>query len=106
MLSIYNYFGFLKTIFNITIFYILLDGFPSMQRHHWIPTQDHHSTLSRPRSSEFIPNGTNGTILNGRTLNGVVARGPGGLHEDLEFPPTPRTLSKKKNIVWLRPHVS
>lgn len=76
-----------------------------MQRHHWVPTQDHHSTLSRPRSSEVFHT-SNGSIPNGRTLNGLVTRTPGGLYEDLEFPPTPRTLSRKKNIVWMRPHVS
>ncbi|XP_063697181.1 calpain-11-like [Culicoides brevitarsis] len=82
-------------------------GFPTMQRHHWIPTQDHQSTLSRPRSSEVFHTSnhtSNGSILNGRTLNGLVARTPGGLYEDLEFPPTTRTLSRKKNIVWMRPH--
>lgn len=94
----------------------------------WINgTADHQSTLSRPRSTEVITaNGHNGTIPNGRPHigvnggmnglngingmnggpNGVVTRGPGGLHEDLEFPPTTRTLSKKKQIVWMRPHVS
>ncbi|KXJ74056.1 hypothetical protein RP20_CCG014457 [Aedes albopictus] len=46
-------------------------------------------------------NGING--MNGGP-NGVLTRGPGGLHEDLEFPPTTRTLSKKKQIVWMRPH--
>lgn len=86
--------------------FLLSDGFPTpMQRPHWLPTQDHHSTLSRPRSSEVFHT-SNGSIPNGRTLNGLVTRTPGGLYEDLEFPPTPRTLSRKKNIVWMRPHVS
>lgn len=99
----------------------------------WINgSADLQSTLSRPRSTEVITaNGHNGTIPNGRTHigvngmngmngglnglngingmnggpNGVLTRGPGGLHEDLEFPPTTRTLSKKKQIVWMRPHV-
>uniref|UniRef100_A0A182Y1U9 Uncharacterized protein n=1 Tax=Anopheles stephensi TaxID=30069 RepID=A0A182Y1U9_ANOST len=66
--------------------------------------QDHQSTLSRPRSAEVITANGNGTLPNGRHMNGVLTRGPGGLHEDLEFPPTPRTLSKKKQIVWMRPH--
>ncbi|XP_062564473.1 calpain-11-like [Armigeres subalbatus] len=97
----------------------------------WINgSADHQSTLSRPRSAEVITaNGHNGTIPNGRPHNGingmngingincmnginginggpngVVTRGPGGLHEDLEFPPSTRTLSKKKQIVWMRPH--
>lgn len=71
-----------------------------------MPTFDHHSTLSRPRSSEVVA--SNGSIPNGngRTLNGLISRGPGGLYEDLEFPPTPRTISRKKSIVWMRPHVS
>ncbi|EDO63309.1 AGAP012266-PA [Anopheles gambiae str. PEST] len=66
--------------------------------------QDHQSTLSRPRSAEVITANGNGTLPNGRHMNGVLTRGPGGLHKDLEFPPTPRTLSKKKQIVWMRPH--
>lgn len=44
--------------------------------------------------------------MHGRQLNGVLSRGANGLHEDLDFPPTPRTLTRKKNVVWMRPHVS
>lgn len=65
---------------------------------------DHLSTLSRPRSAEAVQ--SNGSLANGRYTNGVVSRGSNGLHEDLDFPTTPRTLSRKKNIVWMRPHVS
>lgn len=66
---------------------------------------DHLSTLSRPRSAEAVH--SNGSLANGgRQLNGMFSRSSNGLHEDLEFPPTPRTLSRKKNIVWMRPHVS
>lgn len=57
----------------------------------------------RPRSIEAI---SNGTLPNNRQLNGVVSRGSGGLHEDADFPPNPKTLSRRKPIVWLRPHVS
>ena len=56
----------------------------------------------RPRSIE-----PNGTLTNGRNLNGGVTTrtGTGVLHEDLEFPPNPKTLSRRKPIVWMRPHV-
>lgn len=83
----------------------------------------------RPRSIEAISNGTiprNGRnggpttngISNGGGINGVlnggghlnggncVTRGAGGLHEDADFPPNPKTLSRRKPIVWMRPHVS
>jgi hypothetical protein len=85
-------------------------------------SQDHLSTLSRPRSTTeaYV---SNGSIPNGRTImangngnavhsngngycNGLVTRTAGGLHEDLEFPQVPRTLTRKKGIVWMRPHVS
>lgn len=58
----------------------------------------------RPRSIEAISNGT--IPSNGRSLNGCVTRGTGGLHEDSDFPPNPKTLSRRKPIVWMRPHVS
>lgn len=56
---------------------------------------------------------SNGNLSNGHgrhsngngTLNGVVTRGPGGLHEDLEFPSSTRTLSRRKSMTWMRPHV-
>lgn len=63
---------------------------------------DHLSTLSRPRSTDASTHNS----VHGRQLNGALSRGPNGLHEDLDFPPTPRTLTRKKNIVWMRPHVS
>lgn len=70
---------------------------------------DQISTISRPRSSTDAvltqPGGSPG-MHNGRHLNGVLSRGANGLHEDLDFPPTPRTLTRKKNVVWMRPHVS
>jgi hypothetical protein len=93
-------------------------------------SQDHMSTLSRPRSTTeayvsngsiangrptSMPNGNgNGIISNGNghcngattTIGGLVTRTAGGLHEDLEFPQVPRTLSRKKGLVWMRPHVS
>ena len=85
---------------------LCLDGGPKLRGWTNGGMQDHQSTLSRPRSAEVITANGNGTLPNGRHMNGVLTRGPGGLHEDLEFPPTPRTLSKKKQIVWMRPHVS
>jgi hypothetical protein len=63
-------------------------------------------------------NQSNGSSsMHGRQLNGVLSRGSavmlngggissGGLHEDVDFPPTPRTLTRKKNVIWMRPHVS
>ncbi|ETN65399.1 hypothetical protein AND_002833 [Anopheles darlingi] len=86
-------------------------GVPKLRNGAWTNggPQDHQSTLSRPRSAEVITANGNGTLPNGRhnasNGGGVLSRGPGGLHEDLEFPPAPRTLSKKKQIVWMRPHV-
>ncbi|XP_049540298.1 calpain-11-like isoform X2 [Anopheles darlingi] len=85
-------------------------GVPKLRNGAWTNggPQDHQSTLSRPRSAEVITANGNGTLPNGRhnasNGGGVLSRGPGGLHEDLEFPPAPRTLSKKKQIVWMRPH--
>lgn len=69
---------------------------------------DQISTISRPRSSTDALNSSSGSPLhgNGRLLNGLLSRGANGLHEDLDFPPTPRTLTRKKNVVWMRPHVS
>jgi hypothetical protein len=68
---------------------------------------DQMSTISRPRSSTALTsNGGSPMHGNGRQLNGMLSRGVNGLHEDLDFPPTPRTLTRKKNVVWMRPHVS
>lgn len=67
---------------------------------------DQISTISRPRSSTDALNQSSGSSMHGRQLNGVLSRGANGLHEDLDFPPTPRTLTRKKNVVWMRPHVS
>ena len=67
---------------------------------------DQISTISRPRSSIDVMNPSNGSIMHGRQLNGLLSRGENGLHEDLDFPPTPRTLTRKKNVIWMRPHVS
>lgn len=67
---------------------------------------DQISTISRPRSSTEVTNPANGSAMHGRQLNGVLSRGENGLHEDLDFPPTPRTLTRKKNVIWMRPHVS
>lgn len=69
---------------------------------------DQISTISRPRSSTDALNPSGGSPMhgNGRQLNGLLSRGANGLHEDLDFPPTPRTLTRKKNVVWMRPHVS
>lgn len=76
---------------------------------------DHSSTLSRPRSIEAISNGTlpnNLRACNGvngiNGINGIMSRGSGGLHEDLDFPTSTNTksLSRRKPIVWMRPHVS
>lgn len=65
---------------------------------------DHMSTLSRPRSIEAISNGTQPNNI--RHCNGVLSRGS-GLHEDSDFPPNnTKSLSRRKPIVWLRPHVS
>lgn len=66
---------------------------------------DQISTISRPRSSTDAMNQVGGSP-NGRQLNGILSRGANGLHEDLDFPPTPRTLTRKKNVIWMRPHVS
>lgn len=66
---------------------------------------DHLSTLSRPRSGEGLSNG-NGTLPNNnRSCNGIISRGAGGLHEDTEFPPSLKSLSRRKPIIWMRPHV-
>lgn len=67
---------------------------------------DQISTISRPRSSTDAMNQVGGSPIHGRQLNGILSRGANGLHEDLDFPPTPRTLTRKKNVVWMRPHVS
>lgn len=64
---------------------------------------DQISTISRPRSAADL-NG--GASMHVRQLNGILSRGANGLHEDPDFPPTPRTLTRKKNVVWMRPHVS
>lgn len=65
---------------------------------------DHMSTLSRPRSIEAISNGT--LPNNIRNCNGILSRGS-GLHEDSDFPPNyTKSLSRRKPIVWMRPHVS
>lgn len=67
---------------------------------------DQISTISRPRSTSDALNPSGGSPMHGRQLNGILSRGANGLHEDLDFPPTPRTLTRKKNVVWMRPHVS
>lgn len=68
---------------------------------------DQISTISRPRSTTDLMNQSGGSSVHGmRQLNGVLSRGVNGLHEDLDFPPTPRTLTRKKNVVWMRPNVS
>lgn len=65
---------------------------------------DHMSTLSRPRSIEAISNGTLPNNL--RNCNGILSRAS-GLHEDSDFPPNyTKSLSRRKPIVWMRPHVS
>lgn len=74
-----------------------------------------HISIYRPRSIEAISNPIvaqhqttltkSATLQNGRKLNGCITRGSGGLHEDLEFPPNVKTLSRRKLIVWMRPHV-
>lgn len=62
---------------------------------------DHLSTLSRPRSIEAI---SNGTPIRG--CNGMLSH-DSGLHEDSDFPPNyTKSLSRRKPIVWMRPHVS
>lgn len=102
----------------IFLSFFLLDGGPKYTRNQQLQyhatngivnpalqtSLDHLSTLSRPRSTEAIQ--SNGSLANGRYTNGAVSRGSNGLHEDLDFPTTPRTLSRKKNIIWMRPHVS
>lgn len=65
---------------------------------------DHMSTLSRPRSIEAISNGTLSNNI--RSCNGILSHGS-GLHEDSDFPPNyTKSLSRRKPIVWMRPHVS
>ena len=65
---------------------------------------DHMSTLSRPRSSEAISNGTLSNNI--RNCNGILSHGS-TLHEDSDFPPNyTKSLSRRKPIVWMRPHVS
>lgn len=70
---------------------------------------DQISTISRPHSTEVGMNQSSSSSMHGRS-NGFLSRGTSsntnGLYEDVDFQPTPRTLNKKKNIVWLRPHVS
>lgn len=87
-------------IFFVTV--IFLDGGPKQR--HWPP--DHVSTLSRTRSTEAITANGNGTIPNGRLQHNGVIRGPGGLHEDIEFPSAAKTLTRRKPVTWMRPHVS
>lgn len=102
-------------IFNYYFLLIITDGGPPKYRPNsqYNPSNgivnpnlqtsvDHLSTLSRPRSTDASTHNS----VHGRQLNGALSRGPNGLHEDLDFPPTPRTLTRKKNIVWMRPHVS
>lgn len=115
----YSYMNTFTFWFNWFIFLILLsfitDGGPPKYRPNsqYNPSNgivnpnlqtslDHLSTLSRPRSTDASTHNS----VHGRQLNGALSRGPNGLHEDLDFPPTPRTLTRKKNIVWMRPHVS
>lgn len=62
--------------------------------------------MSRTRSTEAITANGNGTIPNGRLHHNGVIRGPGGLHEDLEFPSAAKTLTRRKPVTWMRPHVS
>lgn len=65
---------------------------------------DHVSTLSRPLSMDAISNGT--LPHNGRrTPNGMITHSANGLHEDSDFPTSLKSLSRRKPIVWMRPHV-
>lgn len=71
---------------------------------------DQISTISRPHSADVgAMNQSSSSSMHGRS-NGFLSRGASsnvnGLYEDVDFQPTPRTLTKKKNIVWMRPHVS
>lgn len=71
---------------------------------------DQISTISRPHSADVgVMNHSSSSSMHGRS-NGFLSRGASsnlnGLYEDVDFQPTPRTLTKKKNIVWMRPHVS
>lgn len=47
----------------------------------------------------------NGTISNGHGSNGYITRGTGGLHEDVDFPANLKTLTRRKPVTWMRPHV-
>lgn len=98
MLS-FNIFSFLRIFFFIQN----LDGGQKMRS--WANGQiDHMSTLSRPRSIEAISNGT--LTNNTRSCNAILSH-ESGLHEDSDFPPNyTKSLSRRKPIVWMRPHVS
>lgn len=68
-----------------------------------------HHTNATPNGHNGHNNGMNGGMnggSNGLANGHGITRGPGGLHEDIDFPPNPKTLSRRKPIVWMRPHVS
>lgn len=49
--------------------------------------------------------GSNSHVSNGHGSNGYITRGTGGLHEDADFPATLKTLTRRKPVTWMRPHV-
>lgn len=44
-------------------------------------------------------------ITNGRYISTTISRGTGDLHEDIEFLPNLKTLTRRKPVIWKRPHV-
>lgn len=60
--------------------------------------------MCRPEPNQ---NGTlsNGHGSNGHSSNGYITRGTGGLHEDADFPTNLKTLTRRKPVAWMRPHV-
>lgn len=66
---------------------------------------DQMSTLSRPISAEALSNGTLTKNHRNSSSNGLLSRSTGGLHEDADFPTSQKSLSRRKPIIWMRPHV-
>lgn len=67
------------------------------------------STLYRPEPNQngTLSNGhsSNGHGSNGHGSNGYITRGTGGLHEDVDFPTNLKTLTRRRPVTWMRPHV-
>lgn len=64
------------------------------------------SETSKPSNIHRPEPNQNGTLPNGHGSNGYITRGNGGLHEDADFPTNLKTLTRRKPITWMRPHVN